>query len=87
MPLLGSMGEVLWVPRLTLDWSIQTKRNGVLVNSMGIFFKGHTKGIPCETRETIDYQGCWESHIRDLYLPVTLQAVIKGMCLHELPSI
>lgn len=70
MPLLGSMGEVLWVPRLTLDWSIQTKKNGVSVNSVGILSKGHTKGNPWETKETIDYQGCWESHIRDLYLLV-----------------
>lgn len=31
----------------------------------------------------VDLEGCWGSHIRNLYLFVTLRAVIQGMHLHE----
>lgn len=37
LPLLGSVGGVLWVARLRLDWTIQTKKE-----NFGKFLRGLT---------------------------------------------
>lgn len=39
MPLLGPQVKCVWVPGLRLDWSIQTKRNVVLVVSCRVLSK------------------------------------------------
>lgn len=46
MPLLRSVGGVLGVPRLSVDWSVQTKKSGAVVSSMGVLYTGHSRGRP-----------------------------------------
>lgn len=45
IPLLGSVGGVLWGSLAKTNWSIQTKKSGVLINSMAILSKECTRGI------------------------------------------
>lgn len=49
-PLLGSLGGVLRVPKLRMDWSIQTKKNDVLLRSVEISSKGYKRGRPWAQR-------------------------------------
>lgn len=47
--------EYYGVPWLRLNWAIQTKNNGFLLNSMKILSKGHTGGRSWEAGETVDH--------------------------------
>lgn len=80
MPLLGSEGGVL--PGLRLDLSIQRKKSGVLVNSVGEGWVSSSvhKG---EVGENVYVRSCWKSHIRNLHLLVFLRAVCYP---RELPA-
>ena len=70
MPLLEAVGGVFWGSRLRPDWSIQTKLHRGLIEGvhMGITLGGGGK--------IVDHKGYWGSQIRNLPLPVTLQAVL-----------
>ena len=77
MALLGSIGGVVWdsQARVELDNSNQ-KKSMLLLRFMGVLSKGYTMGKPWEAGENAYDMGLWESHIRNLYLLLTLQAVV-----------
>lgn len=66
------------VPRLKPDWSIHIKTSEVLISFMG-FLSGAHKGKTLGGRGDSLTQGGWGSHIRDLHLLVSLQAIVQGM--------
>lgn len=56
--------------------SNKSLNSGVLINSIGVLSKKCMRGRPWEVREIPEHKGCWECHVRNLHLLVTLQAVI-----------
>lgn len=56
---------------LSPDWSVHTKKNGVLVSSIGVLSKGHVR----EGGRDSASQGHWGSPVRSLQLLVTLPVV------------
>lgn len=67
----GPWVECFGVPRLKLNWSIQTKKSGVLVTPTRLISKEGTG-----RQETVDKKGYWGSHTRSVHLLVSLQAVV-----------
>ena len=72
--------EGLGFPWVRLDWSTQTKKSKVFLNSTGVLSKGCIRARHWDTGESIDHQGCWGSHIRNLH-SLTLRAALQGMSL------
>lgn len=67
--------ECSGVPGLRADWSIQTKKSRVLVRFSEVLLRGSQEGNPGRCGRRV-----LGSHSRNLYLFVTVQAVIEGMC-------
>lgn len=67
--------EYLGVLRLRPNWLIQTKKSRILVNSKKVLSKRCTRGRPWEVGKIVYHKGCWGSHIKNLHLLVTLQAI------------
>lgn len=67
MPLLGSMGGVLWGSQIKTRLVNSNFKSRVLVSSMGILSKGKVLGV----QETIYYKGLCGNHINSLHLLVT----------------
>ena len=56
------------------------QKNGVSVGPLRILPKermGLREGRHWEGEETVDYMGCWESHIKNLCLFISLRAIIS----------
>lgn len=68
--------ECFEVPRLSLDWSIQSKKVRVFVSFLGLLPKGHARRRPWEMGEIVYHKGDWGSHVRDFHLLVTLRAIV-----------
>ena len=76
VPLLGSMGRVLWSSWTEARLVHSKQKNRVLVSPMGVLTKGHVRGRHWEAGETVDHKRYWRNHIRDFCLFVTLLTVI-----------
>lgn len=70
--------ECFGVPRLSPDWSNQTKKSEILISFEGVLSKGCTRRRSLEAGETACHQGPCGGLVRDLHLSVTLWAVILG---------
>lgn len=64
------------VPKLRLAWSIQTKKSGILVSSTGDSSKEPRAEGPGRPWRPVEDNGSQGRRVRNLHLPVTLQAVI-----------
>lgn len=64
------------VPRLSLDRFNPNQKERVLVSLLGVLPEGFIMGRPWGTGETAQHKSYWGSHIRNLRLPGTLQAVL-----------
>lgn len=58
MPLLGSVGGVLWGPQAKARLVNSNQTSEALVSSMGVLFNGRTRGRPWEVGEIADHKGC-----------------------------
>lgn len=72
--------ERFGAPGLRPDWSIQTKESEDFINSAGVLSKGHMREGPGKLGR-LTHKGFRGSHTRNLYLHVTLWALIQGMLL------
>ena len=78
-----SQGEPFGISGLRPDWSIQTKRSGVLVRLVVFFSKGPTRRRLWEVEESAYHMDCWGSHIKNLHLLVSLQTFFSGLYSQE----
>ena len=62
MPLLGSVGGVLWDSQAKAGLVNSKQKSRVLVSYMG----SHLRGWPWEAEETVDHKVYCRSHIRNL---------------------
>lgn len=83
MPLLASVGRVLWGSSAEARLVNSYQKSWVLVNHLGILLKGSIRVRHWESGKIVDHKDYWWSHIRNLYLLVTLQAAISRVLLHE----
>ena len=84
IPLLGSMGGVLWVSQARARFAHSNQKNKILVNLTRVLPKRCVKKKTFrrrKARETADHKCCWGSLIRSLFF-----SVIQGFYLgHILP--
>lgn len=78
LPLVRSVGRILWVPRIGLDWTIQTKKSRVWVSSWKILPK-RAQGEALERQERI----LITRDVGEVAFTCDFVAVIQGVCLHE----
>ena len=69
-PVLESTGGMLWISQAREKLLNLNQRNGVWVNPAGSYVRYWKAG------ETVAHKGSWGSHVRNLHLLVTLQALI-----------
>lgn len=79
----GPWVEYVGVPRLKLDWFIQTKKKvGFWLTTQGSYIK-RVQEEGTGSQETVDKKGCWGSHTKSVHLLVSLQTVAWDLCLCE----
>lgn len=65
MPLLESVGGVLWGSQVEAGLINLNQKNGFfLVSPKGVLPKEYKKGMHWEVEETVDHKCCWRSDIR-----------------------
>ena len=70
LPLLGSMGGVIWDSQARAMLMISNQKSGVW---HGDLLQGvHQPYRYWQSEKTVDHKGCWGSHIRNLYLLLPL---------------
>lgn len=60
-----------------------SQKDRALVSSTGVSGKGYIRHTGAGEGRAGVHKGCWEGHIRDLHLLVTLWAAVQGLQRHE----